>query len=449
MADLIITVSGLRGVVGESLTPDVAVRYALAFAAELPLGPIVVGYDGRESGPALAQVVARELAKAGFMVQTAGVVATPTLGVIVREQRDVGGIQISASHNPPQYNGMKLFGGDGRVVPAEFGARVLARFRAAGEIALERRSPSIALPLPDVRGEHLQRVIQICDGDRIRARRFRVVLDSNHGAGGALGRALLERLGCECILLGEAPNGKFAHPPEPTAANLATVFGEVTKHGAAIGFCQDPDADRLAIIDEQGRYLGEEYTLALCVDHVLRSQRQGPIVTNCSTSRMSEDLARKYGVPFFRSKVGEANVIDVMLRENAAFGGEGNGGPIDPRVGLVRDSFVGMALVLDAMASRDLTVSALAAELPQYAIHKTAMAVPAERMAGALHAIERHFADATPDRLDGLRLDWTSGSWLLVRPSNTEPIVRAIAEAPTAAEAESLCRQAAVALSAG
>jgi phosphomannomutase len=448
-SDLIITVSGLRGVVGESLTLDVAVRYALAFAAELPFGPIVVGYDGRESGPALAQVVTRELAKAGFMVQTAGVVATPTLGVIVREQRDVGGIQISASHNPPQYNGMKLFGGDGRVIPAEFGARVLDRFCASGEIVLERRSPSIALPLPDVHDEHLQLVSHICDGDRIRSRRFRVVLDANHGAGAGLGRTLLERLGCECIVLGEAPNGKFAHPPEPTAANLSTVFDEVTKHSAALGFCQDPDADRLAIIDERGRYLGEEYTLALCVDHVLRSQRQGPIVTNCSTSRMSEDLARKYCVPFFRSKVGEANVVDVMLRENAAFGGEGNGGPIDPRVGLVRDSFVGMALVLDAMAARDMPVSVLAAELPHYAIHKTAMAVPAERMAGALDAIERHFAEATPDRLDGLRLDWPSGAWLLVRPSNTEPIVRAIAEAPMAAEAESLCRQAAVALSGG
>jgi phosphomannomutase len=291
--------------------------------------------------------------------------------------------------------------------------------------------------------------VAIWDVDRIRAKRFRVVLDSNHGAGAALGRVMLEQLGCECVVLGEAPDGQFAHPPEPTAANLAAVCDDVKRHGAAIGLCQDPDADRLAIIDERGRYLGEEYTLALCVDHVLRSQRQGPIVTNCSTSRMSEDLARKYGVPLFRSKVGEANVVDLMLEKGAAFGGEGNGGPIDPRVGLVRDSFVGMALVLDAMAARELPVSALAAELPRYAIHKTAMTVPADAMAGALDAIEQHFADAVADRLDGLRLDWPSGAWLLVRPSNTEPIVRAIAEAPTAAEAESLCRQAAVALSSG
>ena len=224
------------------------------------------------------------------------------------------------------------------------------------------------------------------------------------------------------------------------------MLTHVTRAGAHVGFCQDPDADRLAIIDERGRYLGEEYTLAMCVDHVLRST-PGPVVTNCSTSRMTEDLARKYGVPFFRSAVGEANVVDEMLREAAVIGGEGNGGVIDPRVVLVRDSFVGMALVLDAMAARDLPVSALADELPRYAIHKTKVTVPREAIATALNALERHFADATSDRLDGLRLDWThadgSGSWLLVRASNTEPIVRIIAEAPTAEEAQRLCDEAA------
>jgi phosphomannomutase len=342
---------------------------------------------------------------------------------------------------------MKLFGGEGRVIPAAIGQRVLERFRAAGDIELPHRTPAISVPLPDVIGEHLQRIAHVCDYERIRRRDFRVVLDANRGAGGALGKLMLERLGCQVTVLGEKADGKFEHPPEPTAGNLATVFEQVTKHGAAIGFCQDPDADRLAIIDEQGRYLGEEYTLALCVDHVLRAQRQGPIVTNCSTSRMSEDLAAKYGVPFFRSKVGEANVVDRMLAEGAVLGGEGNGGAIDPRVGLVRDSFVGMALVLDAMAARELPVSALAAELPRYEIHKTTIAVDADRMPAALDAIERQFADATPDRLDGLRLDWPDGAWLLVRPSNTEPIVRAIAEARSAEQARMLCERTAALVS--
>jgi phosphomannomutase len=441
-SELIISVSGLRGVIGETLTPAVAMRYVEAFAAELPPGPVVVGRDGRASGPELAKAVAAALARLGRDALDAGSAATPTVGVLVRDLRAAGGVQISASHNPSQYNGLKLFSSAGRVIPAVDGERVLRRYRDA-PLATNEAPFGEAHQIADATAAHLRLVESICDVDRIRSCKFRVVLDANHGAGAVLGRRLLERLGCEAVVLGETPDGQFAHPPEPTAANLATVFDSVGKNGAAIGFCQDPDADRLAIIDERGRYLGEEYTLALCVDHVLRSQRQGPVVTNCSTSRMAEDLARKYGVPFFRSKVGEANVVDLMLKEGAAIGGEGNGGAIDPRVVLVRDSSVGMALVLDAMAARAMSVSALADELPRYAIHKSAMTVPAEKMAAALDAIERHFREATADRLDGLRLDWPSGAWLLVRPSNTEPIVRAIAEAPTSAEAQSLCDRAA------
>jgi phosphomannomutase len=219
------------------------------------------------------------------------------------------------------------------------------------------------------------------------------------------------------------------------------VRAEVLRCGAEIGFCQDPDADRLAIIDASGRYLGEEYTLALCVDHVLR-KRRGAIVTNCSTSRMSEDLAGKYGVPFFRSKVGEANVVDVMLEKGAVLGGEGNGGVIDPRVVLVRDSFVGMALVLDAMALRGLSIAELAGELPRYAIVKSKVTLPREQIPAALAALEGTFADAQINRLDGVRFDWP-GRWLLVRASNTEPIVRIMAEAPSQDHAEELCQRAA------
>jgi phosphomannomutase len=248
-------------------------------------------------------------------------------------------------------------------------------------------------------------------------------------------------LGCLVTLKGGDPDGHFEHTPEPTAENLAGVCSSVCEAGAEIGFCQDPDADRLAVIDEAGRYVGEEHTLAMCLNHVLR-RRKGPIVTNCSTSRMSEDLARRYGVPFFRSAVGEANVVDCMLAHKAVFGGEGNGGPIDPSVGLVRDSFVGMGQLLDAMAVRELPISRLADELPRYSIVKTKMRVPQDRVASALDELEKHFAGAKTDHLDGLRLDWPEG-WLLVRPSNTEPIVRAIAEADTEERASGWCRAAA------
>lgn len=217
--------------------------------------------------------------------------------------------------------------------------------------------------------------------------------------------------------------------------------------GAAVGFCQDPDADRLAVIDETGRYIGEEFTLVLCLDHVLRYAK-GPVVTNCATSRMSEDIANRHGVDFFRSAVGEANVCTLMQEKQAVFGGEGNGGPIDPRVGYVRDSFVGMALILDAMAATAQEVSKLADALPQYDIHKTKITLDRDRIPAALDAVEKHFSEAQASRLDGLRLDWPD-RWLLIRASNTEPIVRIIAEAPNAAGSHQLCEAAAAAIGRG
>jgi phosphomannomutase len=448
-AEPIISVSGLRGVVGESLTPEVAMRYAAAFAGELPAGPVVIGRDGRASGPMFAEAIGRALAGVGRHVLDAGVAATPTIGVLVRDLRAAGGIQISASHNPAQYNGLKLFSGAGRVIPAEDGQRVLTRYRESSDAGFMVGQQPAEAPghnvqtIRDTISAHLELIEQTCDVEGIRRRGLRVLLDANHGAGSLVGRELLQHLGCEAVVLGDTPDGAFAHPPEPTEANLAPVLNDVVKHQVDVGFCQDPDADRLAIIDEAGCYLGEEKTLALGVDHMLRSGRRGPVVANCSTSRMSEDLARKYGVPFIRSKVGEANVVDAMLEHGAVIGGEGNGGVVDPRVGLVRDSFVGMALVLDAIASRKLPVSALAHELPRYAIHKATIAVEPVNVPAALDELERRFDDATADRLDGLRLDWRSGAWLLVRSSNTEPIVRAIAEAQTIDDARQLCEAAA------
>jgi phosphomannomutase len=342
---------------------------------------------------------------------------------------------------------LKLFNAAGRVIPASEGQAVLDRYRdneTASEWQAWEKIGKIN-SIDDTTSAHVELINAICDVKKIRSRKFSVLLDANHGAGSVLGRVLLEHLGCEVAVLGGTPDGHFSHPPEPTAENLSTLPQAMMQHSAVIGFCQDPDADRLAVLDEAGRYLGEELTLAMCVDHELR-RNPGPIVTNCSSSRMSEDLAEKYGVPFFRSKVGEANVVDVMLENKAILGGEGNGGVIDPRVVLVRDSFVGMALLLDAMAARDLPISALADELPQYAIHKSKISLPAEQVPAALDKLEKHFKEANPDRMDGLRLDW-SNKWLLVRASNTEPIVRAIAEAPTVEEAQELCDAAASAIS--
>jgi len=432
----IISVSGLRGVIGVSLNDEVAARFVDAYQSLLPPGAIVVTRDGRASGPMLSAAIERMLVARGRLVLQAGVAATPTTGVLVREHQAVGGIQISASHNPPEYNGIKLFSPDGQVISADAGKQVIERFRnpapATAEVA-----PGKVAPLADPHARHLELVLAIVNVERIRARRFKVLLDANHGSGAALGKRLLEALGCDVTVLGATPDGQFAHLPEPIAENLAGVLKHVGEVNADIGFCQDPDADRLAIIDAAGRYLGEEYTLALCADHWLRSH-PGAVVTNCSTSRMTEDLARKYGSVAYRSPVGEANVCAVMKAQRAVIGGEGSGGVIHPGVGYVRDSFVGMALTLDAMAARGLPIAALADELPRYAMAKTKMGLSTEKLPAAFAALKEHFTEAKADTMDGLRLDFPD-SWLLVRGSNTEPIVRAIAEAPTEQAAQALC----------
>ena len=440
MSELIISVSGLRGVVGRSLTDEVAARFAAAFADTLGDGQVVVAYDGRASGPALVAAVCQALTAAGHDALVAGVAATPTVGALVRQHAAAGGVQISASHNPAEYNGMKLFSREGRVLTAASGREVLERFNAGHSTSAATRAGR-QIALADTTERHLQLVLATVDVEAIRRRRFNVVLDANHGSGGVLGRKLLEALGCQTTVLGESPDGAFEHTPEPTEENLRGVTAKAKELAADVVFCQDPDADRLAVIDEAGRYIGEELTLPLCVDHVLRDLA-GAVVTNSSTSRMSEDVATRHRVPFARSAVGEANVVELMESYDAVIGGEGNGGVIDPRVGYVRDSFAGMALLLGAMTAQAKTMSQLADDLPRYEIVKTKMPLSREKLVAAYAALERHFAAAAADRLDGLRLDWAD-QWLLVRASNTEPIVRAVAEAPTEAEARRLCDEAA------
>jgi phosphomannomutase len=437
----IISVSGLRGLVGQSLTPENAGRYACAFAAELAPGPLVLSRDGRTTGPMLMSALGAALRAVGRDVIDADLAATPTTGVLVRTAKAAGGIQVSASHNPPEYNGLKLFAPAGRVVPGDFGQRVIERYRQGPPawVSHERVGAYTAWP-GDTTEAHLQLVLALVDIDRIRKRKFRVLLDSTHGAGSLLGRRLLTALGCESTVLGGEPDGRFEHPPEPTAENLTTVGAAARQTQADVGFCQDPDADRLALIDETGHYIGEEYTLALCADHWL-AKHPGAVVVNCSSSRLTEDLTARHKGSYYRSAVGEANVVDEMLRRDAVLGGEGNGGVIHPQVGLVRDSFVAMALVLDALAAQQRPLSQWVAALPRYGIAKTKFTLPADQVSPALAALERHFPEAKCDRLDGLRLDWP-GCWLLVRASNTEPIVRAIAEAENESAAQKLCQAA-------
>ena len=451
---LIVSVSGLRGIVGGSLTPEVAVRYVAAFVDTLPPGPIVIGRDGRTSGPMLAAALSDHLVRSGRDVIDCGIAATPTVGIVVRRERAAGGVQISASHNPAAYNGLKLFSAEGRVLPAADGAVVLERFRAGPTAAAAVAMPGTVRAV-DGGPAHVALVSAIVDRDAIRRCRPRVWLDAGHGAGSRVGRLLLEELGCDVVVEGGEPDGLFEHLPEPTAENLAGMLPLIRAQRAAVGFFQDPDADRLAVATAEGRYIGEEATLALAVEAVLAT-RPGPIVVNCSTSGMAAIIAARHGVPCRVSAVGEANVVDEMLAAGAVLGGEGNGGVIDPRVVLVRDSFVAMALVLERMCSAAdgrgaglRSVESLAAALPALVMKKTKVELsPATRgpaLAAALDRIAKAFPDAVPSRLDGLRLAW-DGGWLLVRASNTEPIVRIVAEAADATVVDEAIARAAAAL---
>jgi len=447
MQEPIISVSGLRGIIGESLDPILAIKYSTAYASLLTgEGPIVVSRDGRATGTMLAQAICSGLSAMGRDVIYADVAATPTCGILVREHKAAAGIQISASHNPAPYNGIKLFGTDGRVIPADEGEKVIEAYRNYEFPAVAHDKIGSITNVEDTTTAHQKAVLATVDADAIRAKKYKVVLDSHHGAGSVLGRVLLESLGCDVQFMGGTPDGLFTRSPEPTEVNLQETVAAAGSFGADAVFCQDPDADRLAIIDENGAYIGEEYTLAITLNHALKT-RKGDVVINCSSSRMSADICAANGSTLHMSAVGEANVTNKMIELNAVYGGEGNGGPIDPKVGYVRDSFVAMAQVLDVMAATGKTISQLAAEIPSYEICKTKISIDRENIPALYEKLKERFADAKVSTMDGLRLDWEgengNSKWMLVRPSNTEPIVRAIAEASTMADAQALCDAAA------
>jgi phosphomannomutase len=434
----IASVSGLRGIVGDGLDPATVVGFAASYATGCAPGPIVVGHDGRVSAPVFVPAVLSGVIATGRDVWLAGATATPTIGCLVRDLRAAGGIEISASHNPPQYNGLKLFQPEGMVLNAAQGRGVLDRLqRHEFEWAAWDRLGRVRT-LDDPDDSHLQRVLEVVDVEAIRRRKFVVALDACHGAGGRLGASLLRALGCATVVLGGLPDGRYDHPPEPTADNLRAFAALVPAAGAAVGFAQDPDADRLALVDEAGRYIGEELTLALAARRRL-AQAQGPVVVNLSTSSVTADLAGRYGCPVCRTPVGEIHVVERMRAEGAVLGGEGNGGVIDPRVGFVRDSFVAMALVLDLLAETGEPLSRLVRELPAYVMVKDQYPLrePHGSVAELWERIAAAYPEAAAERRDGLRLDWPD-RWVHVRASNTEPVVRVIAEAAEPAAARAL-----------
>lgn len=439
-SDLIVSVSGIRGIVGAGLTPEATARFAAAYGSTVAGKRVILSRDGRPSGEMLRHAALAGLLGAGCTVEDIGIAPTPTCGFAVKQSGAAGAIQITASHNPAPWNGLKMFGADGAVLPADAGA-VIRGLYESGDFARSVWDGigSVQVP-PDAGADHARAVLDTISVAAVAGQRFRVFLDANAGAGGPLGAKLLTDLGCELIEHECQPTGLFAHEPEPIPAHLTEVAPWVKQHGCAVGFVLDPDSDRLALIDETGTCVSEECTLALAVKYRLRQER-GAVVVNMSTSRMNEDIAVAAACPFFRSAVGEANVVALMRSTGAVIGGEGNGGVIDPRIGWVRDPFVGMAFILSLMAEERKPFSQLVAELPRYAMLKTKFTVPREKLPTAFAALQARWPEARVNREDGLRLDGPDW-WLHVRGSNTEPVVRVIAEAPTAKRSEELCREA-------
>jgi phosphomannomutase len=442
---LMISVSGIRGRVGHGLTPEVVARYAAAFGAWAIAKAtasggkptVVLGRDSRVTGPLFHGVTRASLESVGADVIDIGLTTTPTLQMAVEHHHAAGGLGITASHNPIEWNALKFIGPDGLFLSAAQGAEMRALVESGVPYATYDKLGTVFFD-NDAIARHLDGVLALpfIDVDGIRSRKFRVAYDACRGAGGAVIPRLLELLGCEVHAIELEADGRFPRPPEPVPENLGALEALVRRTGAQIGFATDPDVDRLALVSDEGKAIGEDYTLALATRVVLR-HRHGAVVTNLSTSRIVDDMAAGRGVTVTRAPVGEVNVALKMRETGAVIGGEGNGGVILPELHLGRDAPLGVALLLQLLHEDGEPLSRIVKRFPRYAILKDKLDRPAKPLDAVYAALKAAFADAAVDTQDGLRLAWPD-RWVHIRPSGTEPIVRVIAEAPTEAEARAL-----------
>ena len=439
-----ISVSGMRGIVGTDLTPELVARHAAALGAWArrrgrPL--VILGRDARTSGPMFSHAATAGLMSVGAEVIDLGVVPTPTVQLAVEHHHAGAGLIITASHNPIAWNALKFVGPDGIFLDAEAGGEVRALADQGPPRADWSGIGSVRFDLQAIE-RHLALVLALpeIDAALIRSRRFHVALDCVRGAGGAIIPTLLERLGCRVSAINLETDGRFPREPEPIPENLGDLARLVRESGADIGMAVDPDVDHLAVVDELGEPIGEDYTLALAVRAVLGARPAGGpepvVVANLSTSLVVEDAARDGGARFVRAPVGEANVAASIRAEHALIGGEGNGGVILPKLHIGRDAPLGVALILQYLAVAKKRPSEIVASAPRYRIVKAKSPRGADLQA-LYRALEGRFPDAVKDTRDGLRLAWAD-RWVHVRPSGTEPIVRYIAEAPTEALANEL-----------
>jgi len=436
---LMISVSGIRGIFGSDLTPQNLTRFTAAYGTWLKGGNVVVGRDTRVTGQICEDIVCATLQSVGCNVIKVGVAPTPTVAMSVLKHKAAGGIIISASHNPSEWNALKLLNSKSEFLDARQGRRVIEisesesfdykKFDDIGSLSED----------PHALEDHIDRILQLpyIDAELIASKNYTIAIDPVNGTGGIAIPTLLEKLGVSAIhKINEAPNGLFAHNPEPLPEHLEDICALVVEKECDLGIVTDPDADRLALITDKGELFGEEYTQVAAFDLMLE-KKAGPCATNLSSSRAAEDMAEKYGQKCHRSAVGEINVVKKMQEVDAVIGGEGNGGVINPDLHYGRDALVGTAMILQLLAERDVTASEYRSSLPDYYMRKSKVQLEGIDGDAVLELAEAKFADQDPDTTDGVKINFEDG-WVHLRKSNTEPIIRIYSEGTSPEKAEEL-----------
>lgn len=440
MQSPIVSVSGVRGIVGEEFTDDIARQYAEAFAELIDYGKVLIARDARPSGERIARIMIETFMNLGCSVLNVGMVPTPTAVLNVKETHADGGIIVTASHNPIEYNGLKFVSAEGSFLDST----ELARLRSTlGKDTARRRATGTQTRDTAALTRHVKKIksYPLVDPAGLRERNFKIAIDCVNGGASMAYPAMLESMGCICARLFCEPDGTFPRKPEPTAENLGILSKFVVAAKADIGFAVDPDGDRVSVVTEEGEPLGEESTITLVSRFVL-GKEEGPVVVNYSTTRAIDDVASEFGVGVERAPVGEANVVAKMKEVKAVLGGEGNGGVILPSVNQTRDAAVAMTLILQHMLESGKSISELASSIPRYHIEKRKISVKVGSFKAIAQTVKKLHRNGRVDKSDGIRIDWED-SWLHIRPSGTEPVIRVIAEARTKQKAKLIANEAA------
>lgn len=445
-----ISYSGIRGIVNKGLSPQVALKFGTAFATlikdiskkEKPA--FLICTDTRPSGPALKKAIISGLKTIKCKIIDLGIIPSPTMEIMIKETQSDGGIIITASHNPIQWNGFKFLTGPEGIVLDAKQTETLFKLYQFPEAATLAKTKEQRLPKQESTAIncHINKIISSVNASFIRKKKLKVILDSGKGAGQKISEKLLKNLGCRLISL------KIKRDSEPTNKNIKILCRQVVKHKADIGFAQDLDADRLAVVTEKGISIGGEYTLALAVKHLLEKNKNkhAVVVKNSSTSKVIDELVKNYNAELKEVRVGEVNLATALLNltksKRTSFGGEGNGGIINPKVTYGRDSLSGIALILEYLSRRNKTVSELVDELPKYYMIKDKIQCFHRQIVDKyLQDIRNKFYKEEISYYDGIKINFSDGSWCQVRPSNTEPIIRIVVEAKTNKRAEEIFKE--------